>query len=85
MISWQSFVNDDNQKIDNGFQMFNTCSLGCYIKLLRNRVFIEQSIAIPQRIHFTKMPDGFKWLDVIYDQKFFMVSPGCILGLIFRQ
>jgi hypothetical protein len=82
MNAWQSFVDEDNQKIDNGFQIFNTYRLGYHIKLFKNRVFIEPSIAITHRIYHTKMPDGFKQLDDKWS-KFFYGEPGLHFGFNF--
>ncbi len=82
MSAWQSFVDEDNQKIDNGFQIFNTYRLGYHIKMFNNRVFIEPSIAITHRLYHTKMPDGFKQQDDKWS-KFFYGEPGLHFGFNF--
>lgn len=82
MSAWQSFVDEDNQKIDNGFQIFNTYRLGYHIKMFKNRVFIEPSIAITHRLYHTKMPDSFKQLDD-KNSKFFIGEPGLHFGFNF--
>lgn len=82
MNAWQSFVNEDGQKIDNGFQIFNTYRLGYHFKLFKDRFFIEPSIAITHRPLHTEMPEGFKELDDKW-RKFFFAEPGLHFGFNF--
>lgn len=82
MPTWQRFVNDGGQKIDNGFQLFNTYRLGYHIKLLKDRFFIQPSLAITHRPYHTKMPDGFKQLDDRWS-KFVFGEPGLHFGFNF--
>lgn len=82
MNAWQRFVDEDNQKIDNGFQIFNTYRLGYHFKLFNNRFFIEPSIAITHRPYHTKMPDSFKQLDD-KNSKLFFGEPGLHFGFNF--
>lgn len=82
MNAWQSFFDENNQKIDNGFQIFNTYRLGYYIKLFKNRAFIEPSIAITHRLFHTEMPDGFKQQDYKWSN-FFIGEPGLHFGFNF--
>jgi len=60
MNAWQSFVNTEGNKIDNGFQLFNTYRLGYHIKLFKDRAFLEPSVAVTQRVYHTDMPDSFR-------------------------
>lgn len=82
MNAWQTFVNDNGSKIDNGFQIFNTYRVGYHFKLFKDRFFIEPSIAITHRPYHTKMPDGFKQLDD-KELKFFFGEPGLHFGYNF--
>jgi hypothetical protein len=82
MPSWQSFVNKEGNKIDNGFQIFNTYRLGYHIKLFKDRFFIQPSIAITHRPYHTTMPDGFKQLDDKWS-KFVFGEPGFHVGYNF--
>lgn len=79
MPTWQKFVNNDGQKIDNGFQIFNTYRVGYHIKLFKDRFFIQPSIAITHRAYHTKLPDGFKQLDDKWS-KFIFGEPGFHFG-----
>lgn len=82
MNAWQSFVDENDLKIDNGYQIFNTYRLGYHFKLFNNKFFIEPSIAITHRPYHTRMPDSFKRKD---DQwgKFFFGEPGLHFGYNF--
>ncbi|SEJ54975.1 hypothetical protein SAMN05192553_10526 [Cyclobacterium xiamenense] len=82
MHAWQRFVDENGQKIGNGFQLFTTYRLGYQIKLFHNRFFIEPSLAITHRLYPTKMPDGFRQQD---DQwpRFLFGEPGLPVGCNF--
>lgn len=82
MNAWQSFVDSNNNKIDNGFQIFNTYRLGYHFKLFQDRFFIEPSLAITHRPIQTEMPESFKQLDDKWN-KFFLGEPGLHFGFNF--
>jgi len=82
MPEWQSFIDDNSKKIDNGFQLFNTYRVGYHIKFLKDRFFIEPSICVTHRPYHTKMPDSFKQLDDKWS-KFFFGEPGLHFGFNF--
>lgn len=82
MPTVQSFVNDDGNKIDSGFQIFNTYRMGYHFKLFKDRFFIQPSIAITHRAYHTEMPDGFKQLDDKWS-KFVFGEPGLHFGYNF--
>lgn len=82
MPAFQVFKNTDGKKIDNGFQIFNTYSIGYHIKLFRDRFFIEPSIAITHRPYQSKMPDSFKQVDDRWP-RFFYGQPGLHFGFKF--
>ena len=63
MPMMQTFVNDNGNKVDNGFQIFNTNRVGYHVKLFNDRFFIEPSLGIAGRAYHTVMPDGFKQKD----------------------
>lgn len=82
MSAWQSFINEESDKIDNGFQIFNTYRAGYHFKLFKGIFFVEPSIAITHRIYHTEMPVSFKVLDYEYS-KFFFGEPGLHFGYNF--
>lgn len=82
MSAWQSFLNTEGNKIDDGFQIFNTYRLGYHFKILKGKFFIEPSIAITHRPYHTDMPEPFKRLDDKHS-KFFFGEPGFHFGFNF--
>jgi hypothetical protein len=82
MPSWQTFVNDNGNKIDNGFQIFNTFRIGYHIKIFKDRFFIQPSIAMTHRPYNTEMPESFKTLDDKWNKTFFP-EPGLHFGYNF--
>ena len=60
---WQTFKNENDNKVGDGFHIFNTYRVGYHIKLFKDRFFIEPSLGIAGRPYYTKMPDGFKQKD----------------------
>ncbi|MEX2566811.1 MAG: hypothetical protein WD431_12775 [Cyclobacteriaceae bacterium] len=63
MPAWQTYMNENGNKVGNGFMIFNTNRVGYHIKLFKDRFFIEPSLGIAGRPYYTKMPDGFKQKD----------------------
>jgi len=82
MPAFQTFVNDNGNKIDNGFQIFNTYSIGYNVKLFKDRLFFQPSIAITHRPYQSKMPDSFKQVDDRWP-RFFFWQPGLHFGYNF--
>lgn len=82
MNAWQSFVDQSNNKIDKGFQIFNTYRLGYHVKLFKDRFFIEPSIAVTHRPFQTEMPESFKQKNDKW-RKFFLGEPGLHFGYNF--
>jgi hypothetical protein len=82
MPAFQTFVNDNGNKIDNGFQIFNTYSIGYHVKLFKDRFFLEPSIAITHRPYQSKMLDSFKQIDDRWS-RFFFGQPGLHFGFKF--
>lgn len=82
MPSLQSFVNEGGAKIDDGFQLFNTYRVGYHVKLLKDKFFIQPSIAITHRAYHTKLPNGFKEQDDKWS-KFVFGEPGFHFGFNF--
>jgi len=80
--AWQSFIDLNDDKIDNGFQIFNTYRLGYHFKLFNDKFFIEPSFAITHRPYHTRMPDSFKEVDDKWS-KFLFGEPGLHFGFNF--
>ncbi|MGK0363879.1 MAG: hypothetical protein ACI85O_000933 [Saprospiraceae bacterium] len=82
MNAWQTFKDEENKTIDNGFQIFNTYRAGYHFKLFKGRFFIEPSIAVTHRAFHTEMPESFKQFDDQWS-KFFIGEPGLHFGYNF--
>lgn len=82
MNAFQSFVDEGGNKIDNGFQIFNTYRLGYHFKLFNDHFFIEPSIAITHRPYQSEMPDSFQLVNDEWS-KFFFGEPGLHFGFNF--
>lgn len=82
MPAFQTFVNDSGNKIDKGFQIFNTYSIGYHIKLFKDRLFFQPSIAMTHRPYQSTMPDSFKVVDDRWPRVFFW-QPGLHFGFNF--
>ncbi|HMR16497.1 hypothetical protein [Mariniflexile maritimum] len=82
MPAFQTFKNENGNKIDNGFQIFNTYSIGYHIKLFKDQFFIQPSIAITHRPYQSKMPDSFQRVDDKWS-RFFYGQPGLHFGYNF--
>jgi hypothetical protein len=82
MPTWQSFVNDNRKKIDDGFQIFNSYRVGYHIKLFRDKFFFQPSITVTHRAYHTELPNGFKQLDDKWS-KFIFPEPGLNVGFNF--
>ncbi|XCF04949.1 hypothetical protein ABI125_09445 [Tamlana crocina] len=82
MSAWQDFINQNDKKIDSGFQIFNTYRIGYHFNFFKKRFFIEPSLAITHRPYHTEMPVGFKQQDDKWS-KFFFAEPGLHFGFNF--
>jgi hypothetical protein len=82
MPAFQSFVNERGSKIDNGFQIFNTYSVGYRVKFFKDRVFFDPSLAITHRPYQSTMPAAFKQVDDRWS-RFFYGQPGLHFGYNF--
>jgi hypothetical protein len=82
MPTWQIFVNDNGNKITDGFQIFNSYRLGYHIKLFKDKFFFQPSICVTHRAYHTELPNGFKQLDDKWS-KFVFPEPGLNIGFNF--
>jgi hypothetical protein len=82
MNAKQAFVDENNVKIKNGYQMFNTYRLGYQFKFFKNRFFIEPAIAMTHRPIQSKIPDSFSKLNKKWP-KYFLGEPGLHFGFNF--
>ena len=60
MNAFQTYRNEDQSKITNGYTLFMTYRLGYQVKLFKNRFFIEPSIGLTHWPIKTNTPQSFK-------------------------
>lgn len=82
MPAWQTFLNENGSKLDDGFQIFNTYSIGYRLKFFSDRFFLDPSIAITHRPYQSRMPDSFKQVDDKWS-RWFYGQPGLHFGYNF--
>ena len=82
MPAFQTFVDEGGTKIDTGFQLFNTYSVGYQVTLLKGRVFFHPSIAMTHRPYQSRMPEGFQQVDDRWPRVFYG-QPGLHVGYNF--
>ncbi len=81
MPMWQTYKNENSDKVDDGFIIFNTYRAGYHIKLFKDRFFIEPSIGLAGRPVYTEMPAGFKEKDDKWPK--WTPEPGLHFGINF--
>ncbi len=78
----QNYLNEADAKIQSGFQLFNVIRFGYHLKLFKNRLFIEPSVAATSWPVNTNLPASFqaeedKW------PNYFLFEPGLHFGINF--
>lgn len=82
MNALQRYVGPDNQRIQNGYQLFMTYRLGYHIQLFRNRFFIEPGVAVTHWPINTNVPESFARLERKWNT-YFLFKPGLHFGVKF--
>jgi len=82
MNALQAYVDDDNIKIQNGYQLFMTYRLGYHIELFKNRFFIEPSVAVTHWPINTNVPESFAQMERKWPN-YFLFEPGLHFGIKF--
>lgn len=78
----QNYLDESGDKIQRGFQLFNTVRLGYQFRFFKNQFFLEPSVAITFWPVNTNLPDAFqveedKW------NNYFIGEPGLHFGFNF--
>ncbi|MBI5169143.1 MAG: hypothetical protein HZA61_06620 [Candidatus Eisenbacteria bacterium] len=82
MPAFQTFVDEHGNKIDDGFQFFNTYSIGYELTFFKERLFFQPSIAVTHRPYQSTMPPAFKQVDDKWPRVFYG-QPGLHFGVTF--
>ncbi|CAN5457931.1 hypothetical protein BH23BAC3_BH23BAC3_25590 [soil metagenome] len=82
MNALQHYVDDENKKIQNGYQLFLTYRLGYHFQFFNNRFFIEPGIAVTHWPINTNVPESFANLESKWPN-YFLFEPGLHFGIKF--
>ena len=82
MNTIQKYVDEDGEKIQNGYQLFMTYRIGYHFPLFKNRFFIEPSLAVTHWPINTNVPDSFKVKENNWNS-YFLFEPGLHFGVKF--
>jgi hypothetical protein len=75
-------VNEEGEKIQNGFQLFLTGRVGYHIRLFKDRFFLEPSIAVTYWPINTNVPESFAEVEKKWPN-YFLFEPGLHFGVKF--
>ena len=78
----QNYLDLNKNKIQSGFQLFNTLRFGYHFKLFKNRMFIEPSVAITYWPINTNLPKSFQKEEDNWSN-YFLFEPGLHFGVNF--
>jgi hypothetical protein len=78
----KQYVDEDDQKIQNGFRLFLTARAGYHLKLFRGRVFLDPSIAATFWPIDTNMSATFAERERRWPN-YFLFEPGLHVGIRF--
>ena len=78
----QNYLDESNDKIQSGFQLFTTFRIGYQFRLFKNRVFIEPSIACTYWPINTNLPESFQEQEDQFPN-YFIGEPGLHFGFNF--
>jgi hypothetical protein len=82
MNAFQTYYDEKNNKIANGYTLFLTYRLGYQVKLFKNRFFIEPSIGLTHWPIKTNTPQSFELKESKWP-KYFGYEPGLHFGYNF--
>lgn len=78
----QNYLDEEKEKIQSGFQLFNTVRVGWQFRFFNNRVFLEPSIACTFWPVNTNLPESFQVEEDLFP-KYFLGEPGLHFGINF--
>lgn len=78
----QNYLDEANEYIQSGFQLFNTIRIGYQFRFFKNRFFIEPSIAGTFWPINTNLPNAFQLQEDKFP-KYFLGEPGLHFGFNF--
>lgn len=83
MNALKTYVDENDEKIQNGYKLFLTYRLvGYHIPLFKNRAFLEPSVAITHWPVSTNTPESFQAVEADWPN-YFLFEPGLHFGFKF--
>jgi len=82
MNTLQQYMNEQEQHIQNGYQLFMTYRLGYQFSFFKNRLFFEPSMAVTHWPINTNVPENFASLEKKWPN-YFLMEPGLHFGVNF--
>ncbi|TDQ19470.1 hypothetical protein DFQ04_1291 [Algoriphagus boseongensis] len=80
---YKTYLDEDNNKIGNGFKLYNSFHLGYHLAFGKSkRFFVEPQVHSQFWVFDTKTPDGFKQLDEKW-RNYFLFEPNIYIGVKF--
>lgn len=79
---YKTYLDENDNKVDNGFKLYTTYHLGYRIPLFKNRVFIEPQFHCNYWPVDTKGPQGFEEKESKWNN-YFLFEPNLYLGINF--
>ena len=78
----QNYLDPSGDKIQSGFQLFNTFRLGYQFRFFKNRMFLEPSLGVTWWPVNTNLPDAFQQQEDRFPNHF-IGEPGLHFGINF--
>lgn len=78
----QNYLSKESDKIQSGFQLFNTFRVGYHLEFFNNRLFIEPSVCATWWPINTNLPESFQ-LEEDKWNNYFLFEPGFHFGINF--
>jgi hypothetical protein len=80
---WKIYLDENKNKIGDGFKLYTSYHLGYHIPLFKNRLFIEPQIHCNYWPIDTKGPQGFEELENKWPKNYFLFEPNIFIGINF--
>ena len=78
----KTYLDENNEKIEDGFKLYTTYHIGYHVSLLKNRFYIEPQVHCNYWPIDTKAPQGFKEKNDKWNN-YFLFEPNIFFGVNF--
>jgi hypothetical protein len=79
----KTYLNENKNKIGDGFKLYTSYHLGYHLPLFRNRLFLEPQIHCNFWPIDTKGPQGFEENEHKWNNNYFLFEPNIFIGINF--